>query len=83
VCYNDILDGTATTGYCTIVVLRSVVQGYTSISLENYVYYTMVVLKIIAQDCIVVVAQCYTRVHAYIVMLHVHPEPYMYLQTFL
>jgi hypothetical protein len=62
-------------GYCTVVVLCTVVQDYIVVSLETVVHYTVVVLQTVVWDCIVVVAQCYTVVVVQIVMLHVHPTP--------
>jgi hypothetical protein len=73
--YNEDLDYTVTTGYCTVVVLHTVVQGYTAVSLENVAHYTLVVLQISLRDC--------TMDAVYIFLLHVHPAPCMYLQSFL
>jgi hypothetical protein len=43
----------------------------------------MVVLQIATQNCTMVVAQCYTTTVAHIVLLHVHPAPYMYMKSFI
>jgi hypothetical protein len=83
VCYTEVLDYNAGMGYCTIMVLCNVVKGYTAVVLETVVNYTVVVLQIAARDCTVAVAQFYILVVVQIFLLHVQPEPYMYLQSFL
>jgi hypothetical protein len=82
-CYNKVLDYTAVLGYCTAMVLHTIVNDYIVVSLGTVVHYIVVVMQIVVWDCTMVVAQCYNVAATHIVMLHVQLEPCMYLQYFL
>jgi hypothetical protein len=81
--YTVVLDYTVVVHYCTVVVLCTVVWDYTVVSLETVVHYTVVVVETTAWDYIVVVVHCYTVAVVQVVLLYVHPAPYMYLKSFL
>jgi hypothetical protein len=54
VCSTEVLEYIVAIGYCSIVMLCTVMEDYPTISLETVVHYTMVVLQTVARDCTVV-----------------------------
>jgi hypothetical protein len=77
--YIEVLDCTMVAQYCTMVVLCIAVEV-----LQIVVHcYIMVVLETAAQYYTMDIVHFYTMISTQVFLLHVHPTPCMYLQSFL
>ena len=73
-CYTEVPD----------VLFHIVVCSYNVVVLQNVErYYTIVVLETAAQYYTMDIVHFYTMIYTQVFLLHVHPTPCMYLQSFL